>query len=132
MTLPPLGMYFGNRACAPVSGAALALVPSFSWQLVQRMFDCTYLGRLSGVNLSSARPRRMAAPIESAGISCSVGGFHAVSSNETAELPGGAGAGARSSVHAPSIKARRIDRITDGDAIARQSRPQYVGRGICR
>jgi hypothetical protein len=45
----------------------------------------------------------MAAPIESAGISDSAGGLHAASSNETAELPGGAGAGARSSLHATSV-----------------------------
>jgi hypothetical protein len=45
----------------------------------------------------------MAAPIESAGISDSAGGLHAASSNDTAELPGGAGAGARSSLHATSV-----------------------------
>ena len=69
-------------------------------QLVHRMFDATYFGRLSGVKRSSASPRRIAAPIESAGMSVSAGGFHAAVSNATAELPGAPGAGERSTVHA--------------------------------
>jgi hypothetical protein len=58
--------------------------------------------------------------MESAGISDSAGGFHAVSSNDTAELPGGAGAGARSSVHAASSTAATA--MSDGVASANVAR----------
>jgi hypothetical protein len=95
-----------------MSGAAVGLVPSFSWQLVQRTFDLTYRGRLSGVNRMSARPRRMAEPMESSGMSASAGGLHTDSSNATDdeaddEIVEEAGAGARSSVHDAADAASR-------------------------
>jgi hypothetical protein len=64
----------------------------------------------------------MAAPIESAGISDSAGGLHAASSNETAELPGGAGAGARSSLHATSVHATSVAAVMEAsDALVMTS-----------
>jgi hypothetical protein len=64
----------------------------------------------------------MAAPIESAGISDSAGGLHAASSNETAELPGGAGAGARSSLHATSVHTTSVATVMEAsDALAMAS-----------
>ena len=112
MICPLRGMNFGKRACEPVSAAEVGLVPSFWWQLVQRTFDATNFGRLSGVNRNSARPRRIARPIESFGISDSAGGFHAVSSNVTAGPA--AGACARSIRHAEPSEAaiaRRAARV---------------------
>src|SRR5579871_6524225 len=97
-------MNFGKRACDPVSGAAVGLVPSFWWQLVQRTLVATNFGRLSGVKRRSESPRRIARPIESLGISDSAGGFQAVSSKVTAGPFGGDDA--RSILHAESATAR--------------------------
>ena len=82
------------------------------------MLECTYFGRLSGVNRMSASPRRIDAPSESAGISDSAGGFHADASNATAALPAAAGTCARSTVHAAAKSASGAPTITTRTACA--------------
>src|SRR6267378_7373326 len=66
-TTPLRARYCGYRANTPIH-EPLSRRPSSRWQLVHRILLPTWLGKLSRVAVSSARPRRTASPYGPAGM----------------------------------------------------------------
>src|SRR5206468_2736650 len=66
-TTPLRGRYCGYRANTPTQ-VPVSRRPASRWQLVHRSLLPTWLGKLSRVAVSSARPRRTASPYGPAGM----------------------------------------------------------------